>query len=109
MKTSRVSGVTSESSPPMTPAMATAFFSSAMTSMSGVRATSLPSSVRIVSPFFARRMRIRGPAIRDRSKVWMGWRRGEQDVVRDVDDVVDGLEAHGLDARPEPIGRRPRS
>jgi hypothetical protein len=31
--------------------------------------------------------------------------RGEEDVVRDVDDVVDRLEAHGLDPAPEPVRR----
>ena len=36
-----------------------------------------------------------------------GLGRGEEDVVRDVDDVVDGPQAHGLDPAREPVGRRP--
>ena len=36
-----------------------------------------------------------------------GLARREEDVVRHVDDVVDGPQAHGLDPLPEPIGRGP--
>ena len=36
-----------------------------------------------------------------------GLARGEKDVIGDVHDVVDGVQPHGLDAGPQPVGRRP--
>jgi hypothetical protein len=68
-----VASVTSEAAPPITPAIACARSRSAITSMSGSSLRATLSSVVIVSPGRARRMRISGPARRPRSNACIGW------------------------------------
>ena len=62
----------SESAPPMTPPMACARSASAITSMSGSSARSRPSSVRILSPGFARLILSVAPFSRARSNACVG-------------------------------------
>jgi hypothetical protein len=69
----RVALETSERPPPMTPAIAWARRASAITSMSGSSARSMPSSVVIRSPGSALRMRSSLPASNARSKACIGW------------------------------------
>ena len=70
-----VAADTSDVAPPMTPATACARSRSAMTSMSSIELASTPSSVVIVSPFFARRTWISAPASFARSNACIGWPR----------------------------------
>ena len=68
-----VSSVTSEPAPPITPASASGFFSSAITSMSVVSSRSSPSSVTSLSPSLARLTMIFSPPTAEKSNAWSGW------------------------------------
>ena len=68
-----VPSVISDSSPPITPAMPVALVWSAIISISGVSARSLPSSVVMVSPGLARRTMIWLSFTLARSKACIGW------------------------------------
>ena len=70
---SRDSSETSESPPPMTPAMATGTEASQMASMPSWRVRSSPSRVRIFSPSRALRTWMVDPPSFSRSKAWRGW------------------------------------
>ena len=104
----RVDEETSEAAPPITPATACARSRSAMTSMSGSSLRSTPSSVRIVSPFAARRIADRPAGELVEVECVHRLAELEQDVVRDVDDRADRANAGRLQARRHPGGRGAR-
>ena len=96
-----------EAWPPMTPARATGRDSSAMTSMSGASSSVRPSrSTQRLAPLG---LADDDAAAADPAEIEGvdGLAGGEEDVVRDVDDVVDRPQAHGLEPADEPVGRRP--
>ena len=70
---SLVSGVMDDNSPPITPAIAAGFFSSAITSIPSSSVAVFPSSVCRTSSALARRTRSCRPARRAASNAWRGW------------------------------------
>ena len=72
-RTSVVSPLTPEYSPPMIPARAMGFSASAMTRLASESSSSLPSRVTIFSPGFARRATTRRPESLFKSKACRGW------------------------------------
>src|SRR5436309_1574383 len=74
-RSTRVAGVTSDASPPITPASATGPRPSAITRSSGSSARSAPSRVVSRSPEAPRRTTMRRSASRSRSKACSGWPR----------------------------------
>ena len=91
----------------MTPARATGRDSSAMTSMSGwsstVAAVEEPQALAPPGAPDDDLAAAELPEIEDVDRL----ARREQNVVRGVHDVVDRAQAHGFEARPQPLRRRP--